>query len=86
MHVVMKLIPTKAKMRILIMYQFLLHTCRCLGFSFIGIQDYGCQNLAFLVKIFLLGQFILEWSYLRKQHKAYKEKQANYYGVSHRVR
>ena len=34
-------------------------------------------------------QFIPEWSYLKelkKQHKAYKEKQADYYDVSHRVR
>ena len=34
-------------------------------------------------------QFIPEWSYLKelkKQHKAYKGKQADYYDVSHRVR
>ena len=49
----MKLISPIAKMNILIMYQSLLH--RCLGFSFISIQDYGHQNLVFLAKIFLLG-------------------------------
>ena len=48
----MKLISPMAKMYILIMYQSLL---RCLSFSFISIQDYGRQNLAFLAKIFLLG-------------------------------
>ena len=35
------------------MYQSLLHRCLC--FSFISIQDYGRQNLAFLAKISLLG-------------------------------
>ena len=57
MHVVMKFITTIAKMYTSLMYQSLLH--RCLGFSFISIQDYGRQNLTFLAKIFLLGLFVM---------------------------
>ena len=50
MHVVMKSIPPIVKMDILIMYLSQLH--RCLGFSFISIQDH---NLAILTKVFFLA-------------------------------